>query len=162
MKSSVATVTVNPRSKGSGALPGTLPEGTSSPEGSTSPCLSPVWSVSSSSSDYGSIAVARWLSSPLVPSCLDLVSCLSWSRSSYCNARCCVCWDPMNIDTIFIQVVYLSMCSWSCMLSVTSRCFGQVDAFNSKRGYLCSIVGSAFSMHWPVTEGRLVIDCCCY
>ena len=29
----------------------------------------------------------------------------------YCNARCCVCWDPMNIDTMFNQVVYLSMCS---------------------------------------------------
>ena len=94
----------------------------------------------------------------LVPPCLDLVSCLRWSRSSYCNARCCVCWDPINIDTMFIQVVYLSMCSWSCMLSVTSRCFCPVDAFNSKRGYLCSIVGSAFSTPWPVTEGRLVID----
>jgi hypothetical protein len=30
--------------------------------------------------DYGSIAVARWLSSPPCASCLDLVSCLSWSR----------------------------------------------------------------------------------
>ena len=102
------------------------------------------------------------LSLHLVPPCLDLVSCLTWSRSSYCNARCCVCWDPMNIDTMFNQVVYLSMCSWSCMLSVTSRCFGQVDAFNSKRGYLCSIVGSTISMPWPVTEGRVVIDSCCY
>jgi hypothetical protein len=32
-------------------------------------------SVSSSSLDYGSIAVARWLSLHFVPSCLDLVSC---------------------------------------------------------------------------------------
>ena len=63
------------------------------------PCLPPEWCVSSSSLDNGSIEVARWLSS-LVPSCLDLVSCLSWSRSYYCNAPCCVCRDPMNIDTM--------------------------------------------------------------
>ena len=131
--------------EGSGALPGTLPERRSSPEGSTSPCLHPVWCVSSSSLDYGSIAVARWLFSPLVPSCLDLVSCLSWSRSSYCNATCFVCCDPMNVDTMSSQSIELSClcCLWSCMLSVVSRCFGQVDASDSKRGYLCSIVGSA-------------------
>ena len=70
----------------SDVLPGTLPEGRSSPEGSTSTCLPPVWCVSCSSLDYRSIVVARWLSSPLVPPCLDLVSFLSWSRSSYCNA----------------------------------------------------------------------------
>jgi hypothetical protein len=50
--------------------------------------------------DYGSIAVARWLSSLPCASCLDLVSCLSWSRSSLCNSTCCVCWDPMDIDTM--------------------------------------------------------------
>jgi hypothetical protein len=50
--------------------------------------------------DYGSIAVARWLSSPPCASCLDLVSCLSWSRLSLCNSTCCVCWDPMNIDIL--------------------------------------------------------------
>ena len=86
------------------------------------------------------------------------MSCLTWLRSIWCNSRCCVYWDPMNIDTMFIQVVYLSMCSWYCMLSITSRCFGQVDAFNSKRAYLCSIVGSAFSTPWPVIERWLVID----
>ena len=58
------------------ALPGTLPEGRSSPEASTPPCLPPECCVSSSSRDYGSIAVARWLSLYLVLSCLDLVSCL--------------------------------------------------------------------------------------
>jgi hypothetical protein len=46
------------------------------------------------------IAVARWMSSPPCASCLDLVSCLSWSRSSLCNSTCCVCWDPMNIGTL--------------------------------------------------------------
>ena len=61
----------------SDVLPGTLPEGKSSPEASTSSCLPPEWCVSSSSRDYGSIAVARWLSLYLVLSCLDLVSCLS-------------------------------------------------------------------------------------
>ena len=130
----------------SGALPSTLPEGRLSPEGSTSPCLPPMWCVSSSSLDYGSIAVARWLCSPLVPPCLDLVSCLSWSRSSYCNITYCVCWDLMNIDTMSSQSIELSClcCLWFCMLSVASRCSGQVDACDSKRGYLCSIVGSAF------------------
>jgi hypothetical protein len=58
---------------------------------SSSPCLPPELCVSSLSLDYGSIAVARWLSSPICASCLDLVSCLSWSRSSYCNSTCCVC-----------------------------------------------------------------------
>jgi hypothetical protein len=100
--------------RSSEALPGTLPEGRSSPEGSTSPCLPPEWCVSSPPLDYGSIAVARWLSLYLVPPCLDLVSCLTWSRSSYCNARCCVCWDPMNIDTMFIQVVYLCALDLAC------------------------------------------------
>jgi hypothetical protein len=31
---------------------------------------------------------------------------------------------------------------WSCMLCVASRYFGRVDACNSTREYLCSIVGS--------------------
>jgi hypothetical protein len=72
--------------------------------------------------DYGSIAVARWFSSPPCASCLDLVSCLSWSRSSLCNSTCCVCWDPMNIDTMsswfaellslcYLYVVYDLACS---------------------------------------------------
>jgi hypothetical protein len=47
--------------------------------------------VSSPPLDHGSIAVARWLSSPPCASCLDLVSCLSWSRSSLRNSTCCVC-----------------------------------------------------------------------
>jgi hypothetical protein len=53
---------------------------------SSSPCLPPEWYVSSPPMDHGSIAVARWLSSPPCASCLDLVSCLSWSRSSLCNS----------------------------------------------------------------------------
>ena len=79
------------------------------------------------------------LSLYLVLSCIDLVSCLTWSRSSYCNATCCVCWDSMNVDTMSSQSIELSClcCLWSCMLSVVSRCFGQVDASDSKRGYLC-------------------------
>jgi hypothetical protein len=32
-------------------------------------------------------------------------------------------------------------CLWSCMLSVASSYLGRVDATNSKREYLCSIVG---------------------
>jgi len=67
-------------------LPALCRRGRSSPEASSSPCQPPRWCVSSSSQDYGSIAVARWLSSPICASCLvDLVSCLSWSRSFLCN-----------------------------------------------------------------------------
>jgi hypothetical protein len=62
--------------QGPEALPGTLPEGNHHRRPSSSPCLPPEWCVSSSPLDYGSIAVARWLSSPLCASCLDLVSCL--------------------------------------------------------------------------------------
>jgi hypothetical protein len=96
--------------------------------------------------DYGSIAVARWLSPPPCASCLDLVSCPTWSRSSLCNHTCCVCWDPMSIGTMSSWCVesYIFMlslcCLWSCMLSVASRYLGRVDASDSKREYLCSIV----------------------
>jgi hypothetical protein len=71
------------RREGSGALLSTLPEGESSPEASSSPCLPLKWCVSSSSLDYGSIAVARWLSSPIL--CHHVRSCElpSWPRSSY-------------------------------------------------------------------------------
>ena len=41
---------------------------------------------------------SMFVSSSFVPTCLDLVSCLTWSRSSLCNATCCVCWDLMNIE----------------------------------------------------------------
>jgi hypothetical protein len=52
------------------------------------------------------------------------VSCLTWSRSSYCNAICCVCWDPMNIEYYVKLTIDLScLCYlWPCMLSVASRC----------------------------------------
>jgi hypothetical protein len=49
---------------------------------------------------YGSIAVARWLSSPPCASCLDLMSCLTWSRSPLCNSTYFVCWDLMNISVM--------------------------------------------------------------
>src|SRR4051812_42044733 len=44
---------------------------------SSSPCLPPCRCVSSSPRDYGSIAVARWLSSPLFFMSIGLVSCLT-------------------------------------------------------------------------------------
>jgi hypothetical protein len=93
---------------------------------------------------YGSIAVARWMSSPPCASCLDLVSCLSWLRSLLCNSTSCVCWGPMNIEYYVKLIVDLScLCYlWFCMLSVASRYLGRVDASDSKREYLCSIVGS--------------------
>jgi hypothetical protein len=144
-KSSVAIVDVDPSSGGSrSSSRQPVGEGNHHRRPSSSPCLPPEWCMSSSSLDYGSIAVARWLSSPLCASCLDLVSCLSWSRSSLCNSTYCVCWDPMNIEYYVNLIIDLScLCYlWSCMLSVSSRCFGQVDACNSKREYLCSKVGS--------------------
>jgi hypothetical protein len=65
---------------------------------SSSPCQPLDWCVSIPPLDHGCIAVSRWLSSPPCASCLDLVSCVSWSRLSLCNSTCCVCWDPMNIE----------------------------------------------------------------
>jgi hypothetical protein len=67
-----------------------------------------------------------------------------WSRSSLCNSTCCVCWDPMNIEYYVKLIVDLSCLCYlrSCMLSAASRYFGQVDACDSKREYLCSIVDS--------------------
>jgi hypothetical protein len=94
--------------------------------------------------DYGSIAIARWLSSPPCASCLDFVSCLSWSRSSLCNSTCCVWWDPMNIE-YYVKLIVDLLCLcylWSCMLSVATRYLGRVNASDSKWEYLCSIVGS--------------------
>ena len=44
------------------------------------------------------------------------------------------------------------------MLSVTSRCSGQVDACNSKREYLCSIVGSCLRESGGVTVTSKVAD----
>ena len=44
------------------------------------------------------------------------------------------------------------------MLSVISRCFCQVDASDSKRGYLCSIVGSASIESGGVTAISKVVD----
>jgi hypothetical protein len=111
---------------------------------SSSPCRPPEWCMSSPPPEHGSIAVVRWLSSPLCASMLDLVSCLSWSKSSLCNSTYCVCWDPINIEYYVKLIVDLScLCYlWSCMLSVASRYLGRVDASDSKREYLCSIVGS--------------------
>jgi hypothetical protein len=52
----------------------------------------------------------------------------------------------MSIGTILSwcaeYYILLSLCYlWSCMLSVASRYLGRVDASDSKREYLCSIVG---------------------
>jgi hypothetical protein len=140
-----ATVVVDPRLGGSrSSFRHPAGEGNHHRRPSLSPCQPPECCVSSPPLDHGSIAVARWLSSPPCASCLDLVSCLSWSRSSLCNSTCCVCWDPMNIEYYVKLIVDLScLCYlWSCMLSVASRYLGQVDASDSKREYLCSIVGS--------------------
>jgi hypothetical protein len=81
------------------------------------------------------------------------VSCPTWSRSSLCNSTCCVCWDPMSIDTMLSwcaeYYLLLSLCYlWSCMLSVASRYFGRVDASDFKREYLCSIVGFLLQVIW--------------
>jgi hypothetical protein len=140
-----AAVVVDPRSGGSrSSFRHLAGEGNHHRRPSSSPCQPPEWCVSSPPLDHGSIAVARWLSSPPFASCLDLVSCLSWSRSSLCNSTCCVCWDTMNIEYYVKLIVDLScICYlWSYMLSITSRYLGQVDANDSKREYLCSIVGS--------------------
>jgi hypothetical protein len=52
----------------------------------------------------------------------------------------------MSIGTMWYWCaeLYLMLslwCLWSCMLSTASSYLGRVDASNSKREYLCSIVG---------------------
>jgi hypothetical protein len=44
------------------------------------------------------------------------------------------------------------------MLSVASRYLGRVDASDSKREYLCSIVGFMSLVIWGVTETSKVVD----
>jgi hypothetical protein len=44
------------------------------------------------------------------------------------------------------------------MLSVASRYLGRVDASNSKREYLCSIVGFMTLVIWGVIETSKVVD----
>jgi hypothetical protein len=140
-----ATTIIDPRSGGSrSSSQHPAGEGNHLQRPSSSPCQPPEWCVSSPPLDHGSIAVARWLSSPPCTSCVDLASFLSWSRSSLCNSICYVCWDPMNIECYVKLIVDLScLCYlWSCMLSVASRYLGRVDASDSKREYLYLIVGS--------------------
>jgi hypothetical protein len=44
------------------------------------------------------------------------------------------------------------------MLFVASRYLGRVDASNSKREYLCSIVGFMTLVIWGVIETSMVVD----
>jgi hypothetical protein len=75
--------------------------------------------LSSPPLDHGSIALARRLSPPRCASCVDLVSYLSWSRSSLCNSTCYVYWDMMNIilstmsSRLLIYYVYV-ICDLAC------------------------------------------------
>jgi hypothetical protein len=108
-----ATTIVDPRSGGSrSSSRHPAREGNHHWRPSSSPCQPPEWCVSSPPLDHGSIAVPRWLSPPPCASCVDLVSCLSWSRSSLCNSKCCVCWDPMNIEYYVKLIVDLSCLSY--------------------------------------------------
>jgi hypothetical protein len=107
--------------EGPETLPSTLPERGITTGGLLHhhACLrSDVWV---STLDYGSIAVAGWLSSPPCASCLDLVSCLSWSRSSLCNSTCCVCWYQMNIE-YFVNLIYWFIISMLFMILHALRC----------------------------------------
>jgi hypothetical protein len=49
-------------------------------------------------------------------------------------------------------------CLWSCMLSIVSSYLGRVVASDSKRGYLCLIVGSCLYLIWGVTDSSKVVD----
>ena len=121
----------------SDAAPGTLPEGRSIPESSTSPCLPPGWSVSSSTLDYGSMSAARWLSVSLVLHVYDLVSCITWSRSiivMLCDVFAGIRWI-IKLWSDCAWFLYVDLCS--CMLSDVRSYFGQVIVCISKREYLC-------------------------
>jgi hypothetical protein len=67
----------------------------------------------------GSIAIARWMSSPPCASCLDLVSCLSWSRSSLCYMLCLLgsdeYWVLCQVDLWFIiSMLYMILHALRC------------------------------------------------
>jgi hypothetical protein len=49
-------------------------------------------------------------------------------------------------------------CLWSCMLSVVSSYLGRVVASDSKRGYLCLILGSCLYLIWGVTETSKLVN----
>jgi hypothetical protein len=67
MKSSIAAAIIDPSLGGFWSSPRhPTGEGNHHRRPSSSPCLPPEWCVSSSSLNYGSIAVARWLSSPIL------------------------------------------------------------------------------------------------
>jgi hypothetical protein len=72
-----AATVVDPSSRGSrSSSRHPAKEGNHNRRPSSLPCLPLEWCVSSSPLDSGSIVVARWLSSPICASYLDLVSCL--------------------------------------------------------------------------------------
>jgi hypothetical protein len=73
-----ATAIVDPRSRGS-RRSSRHPAGEENhhQRPSSSPCQPPECCVSNPPLDHGSIAVARWSSSPPCASCVDLVNCLS-------------------------------------------------------------------------------------
>ena len=108
------------RSSCSGTLPGReLTPGAISID-STASTSTPWWFVSSSPLDYGFLAVASWYSLSHVLQYNDLMSCLTWLGSIWCN-RCCVCWDPMNCYIM----ISLSIRLWSyccCNLVVFNDC----------------------------------------
>jgi hypothetical protein len=109
-----AAVVVDPRSGGSRSSSWhPAGEGNHHQRPSSSPCLPSEWCVSSPPLDHGSIAVARWLSSPPFASCLDLVSCLSWSRSFYVIP---------HVVFVGIQWILSTMSSWLLIYHVYVIC----------------------------------------
>ena len=74
---------------------------------STASTLTSWWFVSSSPMDYGFLAVASWYSLSHVLQYNDLISCLTWLISIWCN-WCCVCWDPINCGIVIRLFIMLS------------------------------------------------------
>jgi hypothetical protein len=95
-----AAAVVDPRSGGSrNSSRHPTGEGNHHRRLSSSPCQPPKCCVSSPPLDHGSIAVARWLSSPPCASCLDLVSCLSWVL---CQVDC---WFIMSMLFVILHAL---------------------------------------------------------
>jgi hypothetical protein len=66
----------------------------------------------------------------------------------------------VNLSWCADYYLMLSLCClWSCMLSVVSSYLGKVDTSDSKRGYLCSIVG--FMPLFNLGEWQKPLSCRC-
>ena len=113
---------------------------------STASTSTPWCFVSSSPMDYGFLAVTSWYNLSHVLQYNDLVSCLTWLRSIWCN-RCCVCWDPINSGIVIRLFI---MVSYYCLFKILHALWYLWLPWSSSYLYLQEgvfMLDSGFSLH---------------